>query len=63
MGFNLGQVVIRRLFAFRLIFGARCHLSGRPVQFATSHIIGREGKSTNNKTMRPDTKTNGDAHY
>ena len=36
---------------------------GRPAPFITSHIIGREDKSTNNKTMRPDTKNNGAAGY
>ena len=29
-----------------------------PAPFSTSHIIGREGKRTNNKTVRRDTKNN-----
>ena len=36
---------------------------GRHAPFATSHIVGRENKTMNNKTMRPDTKNNGAAGY
>ena len=36
---------------------------GRPAPFAKSHIIGRENKRTNNKTMRLDTKNHGAAGY
>ena len=35
----------------------------RPVPFVTSHIIGRENKRTNNRTMRLETKRNGAAGY
>ena len=35
----------------------------QPALFETSHIIGREDKRTNNKTVRLDTKNNGAAIY
>ena len=38
-------------------------LRGRPAPFASSHIIGREDKRTNNKTVRRDAKNNGAAGY
>ena len=36
---------------------------GQPAPFTKSHIIGREDKRMNNKTMRPDTKNNGAVGY
>ena len=42
---------------------ASCYESGRPAPFATTHIIGRENKRTNNKTTRLETKRSGAAGY
>ena len=38
-------------------------LKGRPTPFATSHMVGREGKRTNNRTMFPALKINAAAGY
>ena len=42
---------------------ASCYESGRSAPFATTHIIGREDKRTNNRTMLQDTKNNAASAY
>ena len=37
--------------------------SGRPAPFATSYMVGREDKRTNNRTMLPTLKNNAAAGY
>ena len=37
--------------------------AGRPAQFATSYMIGREDKRTNNRTTLPTLKNNAAAGY
>ena len=36
---------------------------GRPVSFATSYMVGREDKKTNNRAMLPTLKNNAAAGY